>query len=387
MQTLNRISPKNRVIDYITEAVDKGTLKPGDFLYSERELCEELHVARGTVRSALDELTRIGLTESRKGCKRRIAVPRKKSSNPLLHETFAIFTEKAELLERLRGTVHEDSLVQELLSAKLEESGFHVIRLNPEKILSSRSPESLLEGLRGIVLTSLHIYMFPRLLSVINTIHSRGISVYFYGQADQVCNLELNSVYADHYTGGKKLVDYAIKSGNPNCATLWISPLAEEKAPWLVERSEGITDALKEYNSELLFNLELSLEEIGKSYETVHFEKLSAIIRKHLEKAIAENGLPDILFTSSDEAAFLAIRALKKSGYTPGKDILVSGYDNRVNSTCFSFKETGKPDVTADKHLRTIAEKLGAVILKETQTVRQKRKINRTGIAPTLVFP
>lgn len=56
-----------QVIDQIKDMIDKGTLKKGDKLPSERGLVEQLQVSRASIREALRALEVIGLIECRQG--------------------------------------------------------------------------------------------------------------------------------------------------------------------------------------------------------------------------------------------------------------------------------------------------------------------------------
>ncbi len=56
-----------QVIDQIRSMIDKGTLKKGDKLPSERKLVEQLNVSRASIREALRALEVIGLIECRQG--------------------------------------------------------------------------------------------------------------------------------------------------------------------------------------------------------------------------------------------------------------------------------------------------------------------------------
>jgi len=56
-----------QVIDQIRNMIDKGTLKKGDRLPSERKLVEQLQVSRASIREALRALEVIGLIECRQG--------------------------------------------------------------------------------------------------------------------------------------------------------------------------------------------------------------------------------------------------------------------------------------------------------------------------------
>src|SRR5665647_3539080 len=56
-----------QVIDQIKDMIDKGTLKKGDKLPSERNLVLQLEVSRASIREALRALEVIGLIECRQG--------------------------------------------------------------------------------------------------------------------------------------------------------------------------------------------------------------------------------------------------------------------------------------------------------------------------------
>jgi GntR family transcriptional regulator len=56
-----------KILDYLCGEVEKGNLRAGDTLPSERALTEQLHVSRGTVRQALLEGVRRGLFETVNG--------------------------------------------------------------------------------------------------------------------------------------------------------------------------------------------------------------------------------------------------------------------------------------------------------------------------------
>jgi len=67
LEPVRPLALKERVIRQLTRLIEDGLLKPGDQLPSERELSEELHVSRGTVREAVQFLGTLGLVEVRHG--------------------------------------------------------------------------------------------------------------------------------------------------------------------------------------------------------------------------------------------------------------------------------------------------------------------------------
>ena len=56
-----------KVIDWITENIDTGALKPGERIPSENELCSRFDLSRQTIRHAISKMAEDGLLESRRG--------------------------------------------------------------------------------------------------------------------------------------------------------------------------------------------------------------------------------------------------------------------------------------------------------------------------------
>ena len=56
-----------KVIDWITENIDSGVLKPGERIPSENELCNRFDLSRQTIRHAIAKMAEDGLLESRRG--------------------------------------------------------------------------------------------------------------------------------------------------------------------------------------------------------------------------------------------------------------------------------------------------------------------------------
>ena len=60
-------STRDRVVEHVRRLIEKGGLKPGDRLPSERDLATELGVSRPSVRSGLEALESMGVVVSRRG--------------------------------------------------------------------------------------------------------------------------------------------------------------------------------------------------------------------------------------------------------------------------------------------------------------------------------
>ena len=67
LKSLKKGLLSNQIQDELVKTLFVDRLKPGDKLPSERELAEQFQVSRATVREALNQLRRAGLTETRRG--------------------------------------------------------------------------------------------------------------------------------------------------------------------------------------------------------------------------------------------------------------------------------------------------------------------------------
>src|SRR4029453_9481397 len=62
-----RLSLSDHIVEQIAEFISRGTLKPGDRMPSEKQLCERFGVGRTSVREALRSLAGMGVLESHAG--------------------------------------------------------------------------------------------------------------------------------------------------------------------------------------------------------------------------------------------------------------------------------------------------------------------------------
>ena len=61
------VAKYQKIIDWITENIDSGAMKPGEKIPSENELCDRFGLSRQTVRHAISKMSENGLLESRRG--------------------------------------------------------------------------------------------------------------------------------------------------------------------------------------------------------------------------------------------------------------------------------------------------------------------------------
>jgi GntR family transcriptional repressor for pyruvate dehydrogenase complex len=64
---LDTLTARDRVVEHVRQLIERGAMKPGDRLPSERDLAGELGVSRPSVRSGLEALEAMGVVVSRRG--------------------------------------------------------------------------------------------------------------------------------------------------------------------------------------------------------------------------------------------------------------------------------------------------------------------------------
>ena len=158
METTGRRSPAYLVIaDELRARIERGELTAGDKLPAERELVEEFHVARMTVRHALDILQLEGLIDRRRGrtggtfvrsVPPVVELTRIEGFMPQLHERDITVT--SEVLEA--GLVPAPGTVAQALGIERDEPAFQLPRLRtvdntPLLLENSWFPAALVPGL------------------------------------------------------------------------------------------------------------------------------------------------------------------------------------------------------------------------------------------------
>jgi len=87
-----------KVVKQVQDIIRDGLLRPGDMLPPERELAEQLHVSRGSVREAILALESMGLVEPRHG---EGTIVRDLSAAPLVNQLSVMLMQKRALVGEL----------------------------------------------------------------------------------------------------------------------------------------------------------------------------------------------------------------------------------------------------------------------------------------------
>jgi DNA-binding transcriptional regulator YhcF (GntR family) len=205
-----------QIVDQISRAVREGKLSEGTRLPSERELSEELRLARGTVKKAYEELVREGIIEVRRGQGTFVGSSVRPLETGRKERALLQIGRLLDELERMRFTPREiETLVHISLLERMEKKAiFHVaaVDCNTEsldmfhkqlaymkgidlqkfllhEILGNPSSLSRLEPFKLIIVTSTH---YNDLLRAFPSLEERIVQVAVSPSPETI--LELGSI-------------------------------------------------------------------------------------------------------------------------------------------------------------------------------------------------
>ena len=124
-----------QVIEQIKEIIQNGELKCGDQLPSERDLCEQLHVSRTSVREALRSLEMLGIIECRQGEGNFIRESFEDSLLEPISITFMLHGSKTNEILELRKIIEPETAAlaaKNISAAELQEIKELILLLNRE---------------------------------------------------------------------------------------------------------------------------------------------------------------------------------------------------------------------------------------------------------------
>lgn len=124
-----------QVIEQIKEIIQNGELKCGDQLPSERDLCEQLHVSRTSVREALRSLEMLGIIECRQGEGNFIRESFEDSLLEPISITFMLHGSKTNEILELRKIIEPETAAlaaKNISAAELQEIKELILLLNLE---------------------------------------------------------------------------------------------------------------------------------------------------------------------------------------------------------------------------------------------------------------
>lgn len=346
-------SPRAQALGTLRAWIEQGRFTSGQALPSERDLAQELHVARVTVRSALAELAREGLLDTAFRRKPRVAGL---AGGGLMGQTVAMLSIVGAERRAAKPAVY-DEFIQTECSRLVEEAGLHVLTLNPQALLAGGLAHLLAQRPCG-VLVSHDIGEFEAGQRLIAACAAAGIPVVAYGYSTQLVHCDV--VTADQDDGCAALTRWLIARGRRRILRLW---RISSTPNWLEYRNAGYERAMREAGLEVLPAIYAPEAPGGKSGQELFQARVRTLAGFLVEHVCGPQPI-DAVMTITDPFAYQVAAALRLFGRRPNHDIDIVGYDNTWTHYRQSSEwEAEGPLATVDKRDARIAEEMVGLLL------------------------
>lgn len=293
-----------QVAQIIKQRIYDGIWRDGDVIPTEKALCAEFDVARGTVRQALQSLEAEGFLRREQG--RGTFVTLNQPNN----HTSPTSTRRQQLAFIVPYV--RDSSVSTIFmgfqqvaeGAAFTTSFSHV---NNDIHQQARTIELLIEqGATGIALYPVDSELIQPLRQLVRT----GYPVVLVDR--YLKNLSTDFVMTDHFAGAIRGVRYLLDLGHERVGfATWISPAVS-----MEHRNVGYTQALRERG----ITPDPALVCYVEGYPTIDLKPMKALLQ--------QPNRPTAVFAANDQIAIALYRAAASIGLRVPDDLAVVGFDN-----------------------------------------------------------
>jgi DNA-binding LacI/PurR family transcriptional regulator len=386
-------SPTVRVARSLREWIHGGQWSPGERLPPEMDLVQRLSVSRGTIRTALQQLTDEGLVvelpgRGRKSRGRIVAPAVRNGGGGLMARTVGLITHGLGALSdnpiRYAGG-RAELAVGAASTQALHAAGMHVLSISAGAFEESEVSHFITNAPFGVIATY-PACSSPRVRPLLERLAARGVRVVVTGHdsgregvasSDNVLvsnivgdnsgldktaadNTLLDRVISDHETGAYELTRWLIARGHRRIVEMSSGP---PDRGWLSARTRGYGRAMREAGLEPLprvsaTNVDPAFYSDGTTEAPTRRERSTAA-RESFERrvrqiagfvaGVALGGDPvDAIMASNDWDASLILAACRLLGMVPNQRVVVVGYDDWVDNEEREW-EPAIPLATVDK--------------------------------------
>ncbi len=373
---------QQHVAQRLLEILDRPSA-PGRPLPGERELAVRLGVSRRTVRTVMKWLEQRGHVRTIPFHGRHA---RSAESRSTLSDTICLLGDVP--AEAIPSTVRADGwfdTVQYAAAAELRVSDFHTLVLQIERINSERCARLVSDRPAGLVLFQ-HFASVPKTREIAAAFNAARVP--FVVHSDDPTIEDYDFVCSDHDDGAYRLAKFLIERGCRRILRCWlVPPDIAVPAPWLSARSRGSEHAIREAGLEVLPLMEARCELRDRTQgPRESFEHGVRVAAGYLMDHLQHGRRIDAIMAPSDFEALCMAAACRKFGVIPGKDILITGYDNNWADVEARQWEPYLPAATMDKQNAEIGRELVRLLVARingTLPLEPQRRI----ISPNLVVP
>lgn len=351
-------SPREQVAFTVKNWILQGELSPGSSVPPEEELSRQLKVARGTIRSGLDLLEQKGFIVKRKR-RRYVAekseAPSHMASSPLQDTVLLLGTTTNDLMN-YKDTGFLQAVQAGALDA-LSQKSIHALNLHADKLDKTDIKALLqLKPLGAVIFQEVMMSEAGRELA--RQVKSYNVPLILdyddYGLEDY------DTVVCDHKQSNYDLTNLLIEKGYKDILCFYPS----NSSYWLREKTAGYTQAMKEHGLEAMKSPD---EYKLKDFNKVNKENFDIKVRMtagHLVEYFSGERPPQVIMASSDLDVPVINTACRLFGKTPGTDILITGYDNKMKDNLWSEFDNTFPFATVEKNNTAIGMTLVDILKK-----------------------
>ncbi len=357
----NKLSPREHAICAIVETIEKGVLPPGTQLPSENNLATHLKISRGTVRTALAELIKRGVLEKRG---RRLyvcgseAIPAESCLLPQSLLFLGTSMAEPEYLNRHTGSM---DAVQGGAIAEAVKQGVPFFSLNVGRIPSADIGQIGRLRVSGALLFDL--LPVSRLEKAAEILRLNGVPLLAFSAFTLLPGIAY--VLSDHRTGMTMLTRELLLRGYRKI--LFYSP-ASVSCYWQLEQYAGYQQAMMEAGvaeyprPERCYSMPLDIRTITP--DRAAFENNVRQAAGYLLDYFAPGAdSPEVIVAETDWTAQVIAAALRLLRKIPGKDVQITGYDNKCDHSPWNEFEDFRPLLTADRQ----NDQIGRMMTEELQ--------------------
>lgn len=347
--------PRARVLRELRQGIADGRWATG-MIPPESELGSSLDVSRSTVRAVLKQLEDEGLLRSEPG-RGRVVVERQSG---LMKQTVVILTPNSVSAEQFRHTAAEKA-VEAAVSDTLRLHGRHVLALHAAAMDSTIVQRLITERPSGVVVD--HAVAESAVgRAALTELADARIPAVVHGDMPEV--QAFDRVVSDHERGCYELTRWLIAQGYRRIVRVWEGV---GRPYWLTSRDRGFERAMREAGAEAGDPLRVACATASVDQEDPRagevFELRARQYAGFLADVLLRQASPQVLMAMNDVSMLLVARAARILGRTPGRDVVLVGYDNFWRQSTDRRFESCIPLATVDKHNDLIGQRMAELLL------------------------
>lgn len=371
--------PQVRAERTLRQWISNGFLPLGERLPSEQNLADRLKVSRPTVRLAIQQLQDQGMIVRLENRNRVVATPGSAHQGALAHTVIVLgceFFKEEPDYQRSSGWSLQR---QHAVLGTLREAGFDAMIVDEQSLTVDKARQLASGRPHGMIAVESETWGSVGCSRMADAFRPQGTPIVVYGsQPIAGCD----RVSSDHAAGCQALTRWLIDQGRRRILRFWTGPGCSSYRTWLRDRDAGYEKAMREAGLDVLPAVWPGLAEpLGQAFE-VRTRSIAGWLVDQLQREPAV----DAILAASDGEIYPIAAACRMLGKTPGRDVLITGYDDFWMDSPERQFEAYVPAATVDKRNPEIGQTL-VNLLQERLAGKLPPEPQHRVIAPQFLLP